>query len=100
MDSTEIKTPPGKQEIIVTRTYNAPRELVYKIVTDPKLIPEWWGPRNLTTIVEKWSLGGVVNGDLCNAILKGISLHFMVFIMRSNLAHPSGMYRYRSLIIT
>ena len=56
MDSTEIKTPPGKQEIIVTRTYNAPRELVYKIVTDPKLIPEWWGPRNLTTTVEKMEL--------------------------------------------
>ncbi len=53
METTEIQAPPGKQEIIVRRTYNAPRELVYKVVTDPKLIPEWWGPRNLTTTVEK-----------------------------------------------
>jgi len=53
MEQTEIKTPAGKQEVIVIRKYHAPRELVYKAVTDPKLIPEWWGPRNLTTNVEK-----------------------------------------------
>lgn len=53
MAQTEIIAPPGRQEVIVKRTYNAPRELVYKIVTDPKLIPEWWGPRYLTTNVER-----------------------------------------------
>lgn len=53
MAQTNIKTPPGKQEIIVTRTYNAPRELVFKTLTDPKLVLQWWGPRNLTTMVEK-----------------------------------------------
>ncbi len=53
MSETEIKAPAGKQEIIIKRTYQAPRELVYKIVTDPQLIPEWWGPRNLTTTVER-----------------------------------------------
>lgn len=53
MAQTDIETPPGKQEIIVTRTYNAPRELVYKTVTDPKLIPQWWGPKMLTTTVEE-----------------------------------------------
>ena len=53
MEHTEILAPAGRQEIVVTRKYNAPRELVYKIVTDPKLIPHWWGPRNLTTHVER-----------------------------------------------
>ncbi len=53
MEKTIIQAPPGKQEIIVTRTYNAPRDRVYRIVTDPKLIPDWWGPRNLTTTVER-----------------------------------------------
>jgi len=53
MAQTDIQTPPGRQEIIVTRTYNAPRELVYKTITDPTLVPQWWGPRNLTTIIEK-----------------------------------------------
>lgn len=56
METTEVKAPRGKQDIIVIRTYDAPRELVYKIVTDPKLVPEWWGPRSLTTTVEKMEL--------------------------------------------
>jgi uncharacterized protein YndB with AHSA1/START domain len=44
---------PGKQEIIVTRTFDAPRDLVFKVATDPNLIPEWWGPRYLTTTVDR-----------------------------------------------
>jgi len=44
---------PGKHEIIMTRVFNAPRELVFKVMTDPALIPQWWGPRNYTTIVDK-----------------------------------------------
>ncbi len=53
MSDTKINAPRGKQEVVVTRTYHAPRELVFRAVTDPKLIPEWWGPRGLTTTVEK-----------------------------------------------
>jgi uncharacterized protein YndB with AHSA1/START domain len=44
---------PGKPEIIITRTYDAPRELVFQVFTDPKLLPQWWGPKYLTTTVEK-----------------------------------------------
>jgi uncharacterized protein YndB with AHSA1/START domain len=53
MEATKIQAAPGKQEIIVTRTYNFPRDLIYRTVTDPKLIPEWWGPRGLKTEVER-----------------------------------------------
>lgn len=42
----------GKQEIVITRMFDAPRDLVFKIFTDPKHIPQWWGPRYLTTKVE------------------------------------------------
>jgi uncharacterized protein YndB with AHSA1/START domain len=44
---------PGKQEIIITRVFDAPRELVFKAYTDPKLLPLWFGPREYTTIVDK-----------------------------------------------
>ncbi|HEX9029312.1 MAG TPA: SRPBCC domain-containing protein [Anaerolineales bacterium] len=44
---------PGKQEVIVTRTFDASPELIFKTMTDPGLIPQWWGPRDLTTTVEK-----------------------------------------------
>jgi uncharacterized protein YndB with AHSA1/START domain len=43
----------GDREIVYTREFDAPRELVFKVLTDPKLIPNWWGPRQYTTIVDK-----------------------------------------------
>ncbi len=52
-NQTNIIAEPGKQEIVITREFDAPRELVFKAVTDPKLIPQWWGPRYLTTEVDK-----------------------------------------------
>ncbi len=53
MSKTKIKAEPGKQEIVITREFDAPRELVFKAMTDPKLVVQWWGPRNLTTRVDK-----------------------------------------------
>jgi uncharacterized protein YndB with AHSA1/START domain len=44
---------PGKQEIVITRVFDAPRELVFKAYTDPTLLPQWFGPREYTTIVDK-----------------------------------------------
>ncbi|MCO5222942.1 MAG: SRPBCC family protein [Thermomicrobiales bacterium] len=40
-------------EITMQRSFNAPRELVYRAMTDPDLIPKWWGQRSSTTIVDK-----------------------------------------------
>jgi uncharacterized protein YndB with AHSA1/START domain len=53
---TTITAEPGKQEILITREFDAPRELVFKACTDPQLIPQWWGPRNLSTEVDKLDL--------------------------------------------
>lgn len=50
---TTIVVEPGKQEVVVTRLFDAPRERLFKAMNDPKLIPEWWGPRYLTTTVDK-----------------------------------------------
>ncbi len=51
--TTHILAEPGKQEMVITREFDAPRELVFKAVTDPKLVPQWWGPRYLSTEVDK-----------------------------------------------
>ena len=51
--TTTILAEPGKQEILITREFDAPRELVFKACTDPTLIPQWWGPRYLSTHVDK-----------------------------------------------
>ena len=41
------------REIVMTRVFDAPRELVWEALTGPKHIPQWWGPRRLTTTVDK-----------------------------------------------
>ncbi len=51
-NTTNIKAEPGKQEIIITREFDAPRELVFKAFTDPKLYVQWLGPRGYTTKLE------------------------------------------------
>jgi uncharacterized protein YndB with AHSA1/START domain len=50
---TTITAEPGKQEIVITREFDAPRELVFQAFTDPQLIPQWWGPRHLSTEVDE-----------------------------------------------
>jgi len=47
-----VVTLPSENEILITRVFAAPRELVFRAHTDPLLIPRWWGPRNTTTIVD------------------------------------------------
>jgi uncharacterized protein YndB with AHSA1/START domain len=46
-------TLPGDQEILITRTLNAPRHLVYRAWTTPELVKKWWpGKRGGMTAVE------------------------------------------------
>ncbi|HMK94907.1 MAG TPA: SRPBCC domain-containing protein [Candidatus Limnocylindrales bacterium] len=42
-----------KKQVTMTRIFNAPRELVFKICKDIKLIPQWWGNRDRTLAVDK-----------------------------------------------
>src|SRR5437764_2678875 len=52
--STTTKvTLPSDLEILITREFDAPRDVVYKAMTDRNLIPRWWGPRRMTTVVDK-----------------------------------------------
>lgn len=51
-----VHAEPGKQEVVITREFDAPRELVFKACTDPELIPQWWGPRYLSTEVDRLDL--------------------------------------------
>jgi uncharacterized protein YndB with AHSA1/START domain len=52
-NQTTITAEPGKQELVITREFDAPRELVFKTVMDPELVSQWWGPRYLSTEVDK-----------------------------------------------
>jgi uncharacterized protein YndB with AHSA1/START domain len=53
---TTITAEPGKQEIVITREFDAPRTLVFKAISDPTLVSQWWGPRYLSTEVDKMDM--------------------------------------------
>jgi uncharacterized protein YndB with AHSA1/START domain len=38
-----------KQELFITRIFDAPRERVWKAWTEPELMKRWWGPKGFTT---------------------------------------------------
>jgi uncharacterized protein YndB with AHSA1/START domain len=46
-------TLPSDLEIVMSREFDAPRELVFRAHVDPDLISRWWGQRGSTTIVDK-----------------------------------------------
>jgi uncharacterized protein YndB with AHSA1/START domain len=47
-----ITAEPGKQDMLITREFDAPRELVFQAHTDPELYRQWLGPRRLTMVLE------------------------------------------------
>ena len=62
---TERKNSPAAEtsgrEIVITRVFDAPRELVFQAWTDPRHVPQWWGPRGFTTTTHEMDVrpGGV-----------------------------------------
>src|SRR5215217_7891459 len=36
------------REIVITRVFDAPREMVFSAFTDPEHIGAWWGPKGFT----------------------------------------------------
>jgi uncharacterized protein YndB with AHSA1/START domain len=49
------------REIVISREFNAPRELVWEAMTNPKHVVNWWGPRGFSTTIETmdFRVGGV-----------------------------------------
>jgi uncharacterized protein YndB with AHSA1/START domain len=50
---TATVTTPTEREIHIEREFDAPRDRVFAVYTDPDLIPEWWGPRGTSTVVDR-----------------------------------------------
>ena len=46
-------TTPSDREIRIERTFDAPRDRVFAVFTDPELVSEWWGPRGTTAEVKE-----------------------------------------------
>ena len=69
MNETTVTTP-SELEIRVERVFDAPREHVFSVWTDPELIPEWWGDG---TVVEEMDVrpGGVWRFRTAHGVVEG-----------------------------
>jgi uncharacterized protein YndB with AHSA1/START domain len=67
-DSLMITTP-AEREVRVERTFDAPRDRVWRAWTEPELIAEWWG-RGRKTIVERME---VKRGGHYRFVVDGVS---------------------------
>ena len=51
--TTDVVAEPGRQDVVITRVFDAPRELVYRVFTDPEQVPDWWGPAGDRMVVDE-----------------------------------------------
>jgi uncharacterized protein YndB with AHSA1/START domain len=51
----------AEREIVISRVFDAPREMVWNAWTDPKQVVKWWGPRGFTTTIHEMDVraGGI-----------------------------------------
>jgi uncharacterized protein YndB with AHSA1/START domain len=59
--TNEKQAQESDRTIVISRVVDAPRELVWKAITDPAHVGKWWGPRGFTTTIEDMDVrpGGV-----------------------------------------
>jgi uncharacterized protein YndB with AHSA1/START domain len=50
---TTFAIPEGRPEVLITRVFDAPRELVFRVITDPEQTPNWWSPRKYPIQVDE-----------------------------------------------
>lgn len=43
-------------DFVISRTFDAPRELVWECFTNPERMMEWWGPKGVTVVHSKMDL--------------------------------------------
>ncbi len=56
MNKMIVKAEPGKNDLWITREFEAPRELVFRAYTEADLYVQWFGPRDLTVVrPETWT---------------------------------------------
>jgi len=52
----QITAEPGVPQVITTRTFDAPRELVFRAFVEPDLLVQWLGPRKYTMTIERYDV--------------------------------------------
>jgi len=61
MAQAQIIAEPGIPQIVITREFDAPRDLLFRAHTDPELLVRWLGPRRLSMVIDHFEVRA---GDL------------------------------------
>jgi uncharacterized protein YndB with AHSA1/START domain len=56
MTEMQITAEPGVPQVLTSREFDAPRELVYRAFTEPDLLVRWLGPRKYTMTIDRFDL--------------------------------------------
>jgi uncharacterized protein YndB with AHSA1/START domain len=56
----------NSSDFVISRVFDAPRELVWKAFTDPAHMKEWWGPKGSVVVASKmdFRVGGTYHGAM------------------------------------
>ena len=51
-----MATTTQSSEFVISRVFDAPRDLVWKCLTEPERMKRWWGPKGFKVIASKIDL--------------------------------------------
>lgn len=66
--ATQINESTKDREIVITRDFDVPRELVWEAMANPKHVANWWGPQGFTTTIETMDFR---EGGAWNHVMQG-----------------------------
>ena len=95
MNKLNVNVPPDEPLIAMARTFDAPRALVWKAMTDPGHLARWWGPRKYTNKVTAYDLrpGGKWRIEQSDAEGRTFAFHgeFREVVPRERIVQTFGM---------
>ena len=56
MSTNKSETAAKRPDFVISRVFDAPRDLVWKAFTDPERMKHWWGPKGFSVFASKMDL--------------------------------------------
>jgi uncharacterized protein YndB with AHSA1/START domain len=56
MGDVQLTAVPNQPLVVIERTFDAPLDLVVRAHLDPDLLVQWWGPRGVEVVVERFEV--------------------------------------------